>query len=252
MAYIEIMLAKQRIGITYIYPSTRDFLKDYIYNFEGLLNEDIIKVNIKDSDIQYESEISKEKYIKEGIPIVNFPNEYLETLAIYRQISEKIIDKNILLFHGSIISVDEEGYLFTAKSGTGKSTHTRLWCKVFSNRAIMVNDDKPLLEVRRTGVTAHGTPWNGKHHLGCNISVPLKALCILNRSLEGEKQNIINRITKKQAYVMLVRQAYKSKDIIKMGKILKLIEILGDTVPIYELYCNMELEAVQVAYKGMQ
>jgi serine kinase of HPr protein (carbohydrate metabolism regulator) len=51
------------------------------------------------------------------------------------------------LFHGSAIAVDGVGYLFTAKSGTGKSTHARLWRELLGARAVMVNDDKPLLRV---------------------------------------------------------------------------------------------------------
>lgn len=69
---------------------------------------------------------------------------YLETLAVYRKIVTRLVFSDILLIHGSAIAVDGKAYLFTAPSGTGKSTHTRMCREYFKDRAVMVNDDKPL------------------------------------------------------------------------------------------------------------
>ncbi len=85
-----------------------------------------------------------------------------------------------VLFHGSALAIDGDGYLFTAKSGTGKSTHTRLWRERFGDRVVMINDDKPLLHIDAGSVIAYGTPWNGKHRLGTNASVPLRADCVFS------------------------------------------------------------------------
>lgn len=137
------------------------------------------------SDIEYEREKSALEDRKEGLPIRNFPDSYLETLAVYRKFAENLLAYDTVLFHGSVVAVDGIGYLFTAKSGTGKSTHTRLWREYFGERAVMVNDDKPLLQVTENGVIVYGTPWDGKHHLSNNISVPLKAICILTRAEEN-------------------------------------------------------------------
>ena len=117
------------------------------------------------SDIDFEREKSAREDIKEGISIRHFSDAYLETLAVYRKSADHLLSCDTLLFHGSVIAVDGEGYLFTAKSGTGKSTHTRLWREYFGERAVMVNDDKPLLHITDSGVTAYGTPWDGKHRL---------------------------------------------------------------------------------------
>lgn len=109
-------------------------------------------------DIDFEREKSAREDTKEGIPIRQFSDAYLETLAVYRKIADYLLSCDTLLFHGSVIAVDGEGYLFTAKSGTGKSTHTRLWREYFGERAVIVNDDKPLLHITDSGVTAYGTP----------------------------------------------------------------------------------------------
>ena len=157
-------------------------------------------------------------------------------------------DYDTFVFHGSVIAVDGEGYLFTAKSGTGKSTHTRLWREYFGERAVMVNDDKPMLKVTDNGVIAYGTPYNGKHRLGANIYVPLKAICILTR---GEENNIV-RIDKSEAYAMLVQQVYRPQDPMQLMKTLDIVDRMAEGVKLYKLACNLDISAAQVAYEGMK
>ena len=151
-----------------------------------------------------------------------------------------------MLFHGSVVAVDGAAYLFTAASGTGKSTHVALWRKLFGERAVMVNDDKPLLHIGDV-VTAYGTPYDGKHRLSNKIAVPLKAVCILTRAAE----NSIVPITKSEAYAMLIQQAYRPNDVIALQKTMALVDKLADNVRLYRLGCNMDIEAAKVAYEGM-
>ena len=176
-----------------------------------------------------------------------YSDEYLETLAVYRKIAAGLLERDTLLFHGSVIAVDGVAYLFTAKSGTGKSTHTRLWQKQFGDRAVMINDDKPLLRLDEEGVTVYGTPWDGKHHRSTNTACPLKAICILTRS----EVNHIQTMDKKNALPMLCQQSYRPADPAALRKTLSLVDRLGRSVKLYKLNCNMEPEAAQVAYDGM-
>ena len=121
---------------------------------------------------------------------------------------------------------DGFGYLFTAKSGTGKSTHARLCREIFGDGAVMVNDDKPLLRITKDGVIAYGTPWDGKHRLSTNTSVPLKGICILERATEN---HIIRLDTKEQirsAYPMIVQQTHKSGNPANALKTMELIDRL--------------------------
>ena len=149
--------------------------------------------------------------------------------------------------HGSVIAVDGRGYLFTAKSGTGKSTHTRLWRELLGDRAVMVNDDKPLIKVCDSGVTVYGTPYNGKHRLGNNIAVPLRCICILERA----KENHIKQIDRSQAYYMLLQQSYRPSDTAVLAKTLALIDEMSDKVRFYRLGCNMDISAAQLAFNTM-
>ena len=160
-------IAEKNIEIDSLFPEIHALCSDYVTNQIADFS-----VKISEQDIEFEREKSVRERIAEGLEIINYPDSYLETLAVYRKIADKMLSYETMLFHGSAIAVDGQAYLFTAKSGTGKSTHTRLWREVFGDRAVMVNDDKPLLKVTDSGVTVFGTPWNGKHRLGKNNSAP--------------------------------------------------------------------------------
>lgn len=231
------------IGIDSVYSEIHDMCREY----ECSGSEDI-SIVISRSDIDYERRKSALEDEKNGIKVRNFSDSYLETLAVYRKIAEAMTEYGTLLFHGSAIAVNGAGYLFTAKSGTGKSTHTRLWREYLGSSAVMVNDDKPLLQITENGVVVHGTPWDGKHHLSSNISVPLKAICILTKS----GQNIIERISRTSAYPMLLQQTYRPNNSSGMLKTLKILDKISDNIALYKLGCNMDIEAAEIAYNAMK
>lgn len=236
-------IADKVVEINSIYEEVHKYCSDYLTDEPADYS-----VTTTQTDIDFERDKSAHEDEIEGIPTRHFSESYLEELAVYRKIAEKILDYDTILFHGSVVSIDGIGYLFTAKSGTGKSTHTRLWREYFGDRAVMVNDDKPLLKITGSGVIAYGTPYNGKHRLGTNISVPLKAICILTRAAD----NHIEHITREQAYTMLLQQVYRPADMLKMTETLNLIDRLADGVKLYKLGCNMDISAAKVAYEGMQ
>lgn len=243
MNNFTIKLADKNISVS----SMHSFVKDYCMDYITTESEDF-SIQISQSDIDYEREKSRQEDIKENMPVRNFPDNYLEILAVYRKIADKMIEYNTILFHGSVIAVDGIGYLFTAKSGTGKSTHTRLWKECFGERAVMVNDDKPLISITEKCAVVYGTPWDGKHRLSSNISVPLKAVSILERS----EENHIEEISAKQAYNMLVQQTHKSREPQKLMKTLYLIDRLSEKVNLYRLGCNMDISAAKTAYNAMK
>ena len=235
--------AGKTVGVESKYKRVQDLCADYVSE-----SEPDFSVSISQADIDYEWEREKSSAVCENRKPIVTSDDYREELAVYRKIAEKMPEYDTVLFHGSVIAVDGQGFLFTAKSGTGKSTHTRLWRELLGDRAVMVNDDKPLLHISDEGTIAYGTPYNGKHHLGCNMSVRLKGICILTR---GEK-NSIKKITKAEAYSMLVQQIYRPADPVQMGRTLKLLDKLADVTGLYKLSCNMDIEAAEVAYNGMK
>lgn len=240
------MVAKYRFAgrvaeIHSVYEDVHRYCADYLTD-----EAPDFSVNITQADIGYEREKSAREDIARGVRPRSFSDGYLEELAVYRKIAEIMPDYDTILFHGSAVAVDGMGYLFTAKSGTGKSTHTRLWREYLGDRAVMVNDDKPLVKITDSGVTVFGTPYNGKHRLGGNISVPLKAVCILSRSEE-------NRIETagKDLYPMLLQQVYRPADADRMKKTLSLLDRLTDRTELYHLWCNTDISAAKTSYEYM-
>jgi hypothetical protein len=206
-----------------------------------------IVIDTTPEDIEVERVAAIRQAEIDGEPYANFSDGELEATAVHRKIAEEMIWKNVLLFHGSAIAVDGEVYLFTAKSGTGKSTHTRLWREKFGERAFMVNDDKPMLRVHESGVDVCGTPWNGKHRLGTNTELPLRAICVLCR----DKENHIEQIPIQEALPRLWQQSYRPAESTDMGQMLKLIGDIAERIPLFRLGCNMDPEAADVAWEGM-
>lgn len=235
--------ADKVVQVTSIHERVHEYCKEYITDHSPDFS---VIISQEDIDLEYQRELKCAE--SEGREPLSSPDDYSEELAVYRKIAEKMPYYDTVLFHGSCVSVDGQGFLFTAKSGTGKSTHTKLWREYLGDRAVMVNDDKPLIHIKPDGAVVYGTPYNGKHRLGNDISVPLKALCILERA----EQNHIERITKSQAYTMLLQQVYRPFDSDSMRKTLALIDILAENTELYRLGCNMDISAAETAYNIMK
>ena len=240
-------IADRVVEITSVYPGVHRFCADYRDQSAGKSAIDLA-VETTAADVEHERICSDRSAISEGREPGKTPDAYLESLAVYRKIAEGMVDFDTFLFHGSVVAVDGEAYLFTAKSGTGKSTHTALWRDLFGERAVMINDDKPLLRVCEDRVIVYGTPYNGKHKLGTNTSAPLRAICILERAAE----NTIRPVTANEAYRTLVQQTYRPRESGALAKTLSLLDRAIGLVGLYRLGCNMDIEAARVAYEGMK
>ena len=138
------ILADMCIVIRSLYDEVQRMCGDYRAPEDS--QPDLI-VETTPQDIEAEREQSEQTRIEEGLPPYAFDAPYLETLAVYRKIATGCVSRGRLLMHGSVIAVDGRAYMFTARSGTGKSTHVRLWRKLFGDRAVMVNDDKPIIQI---------------------------------------------------------------------------------------------------------
>lgn len=107
--------------------------------------------------------------------------------------------KDTLMIHASVSVKDGAGYVFLGKSGTGKSTHSRLW-KENVEGTWLLNDDNPVLRVVDGKVTVFGTPWSGKTPCYKNEHVPVQAIV----NLEQAPENKITRLNPVMAYAALM------------------------------------------------
>ena len=228
-----IKLADLIIEVKARYRYTFDFCKDYIYDGE---EKPVFTVCATDEDIEKERNTSLE-----------FGDDVLENTCIYRNICREILAYGGMLIHSAVISVDNCGYMFSANSGTGKTTHMNLWLKKFGSRAFVVNGDKPIIRKIGNQFWVYGTPWCGKEGLNTNVGVPLKGITILERA----ENNSIVRVENKEALFFLLTQT----PIPKQTKYLELMynnfDELLKNVPVYRLGCNMEQEAADICYLKM-
>ena len=243
MAQFNLKVAGHTAYVTSLFESTRDYCRNYLTE-----EEPDFFITVTPDDMAFEQKMLDEEAAEEGMRRRRFTDPFLERAAIQRKFAEYLFDDDILLFHGSAVAVDGEGYLFTADCGTGKSTHTRLWRQAFGVRAQMVNDDKPFLQITQSGVLLHGAPWSGKHGLDTNMTVPLKGICILHRGAE----NRIDRITMAEARQMLYKQACCPPEGEKREAFAGLVEQLGEKTALWQMDCNKEEQAAVMAHAAMR
>ena len=159
---------------------------------------------------------------------------FMETYALHAKLSEKLLDYEIFLIHGAAVAHAGAAYLFSADSGTGKTTHVRKWRKYLTD-AFVVNGDKPyVLAGDDSTPMVYGSPWAGKENMYKNTGVPLRAIVLMERA----EKNSIQRISFSEAFLGLLKQVYLPDDPEKMRETLKLLKSLDGRIGFYRFECN--------------
>ena len=242
MADFKIEIAGQVIAVTSLFESTKDYCRKYLTEGEADFS-----VAVTRQDLEEEQELLRQEALEEGLKPRVFGDPFLERNSIQRKVAELLLDRDILLMHGSTVAVEGKAYLFTAACGTGKSTHTRFWRQTFGDRAVMVNDDKPSLRIQSDGVLACGAPWSGKHGLETNITVPLQGICVLERGTENE----ICPVSAEELLPMLLHQGCPPREKAQASHYERLVHTLAQTVPLWKMRCNLDPNAAKVAWEAM-
>lgn len=90
-----------------------------------------------------------------------------------------------LMVHASVVVREGKGYIFLGRSGTGKSTHTRLWLRHIEGSRLL-NDDNPVVYVEEGQVKVSGSPWSGKTPCYINEEYPLQGIVRLSQAPHNE------------------------------------------------------------------
>lgn len=158
-----------------------------------------------------------------------------------------LLDHNGFMLHSSCIEYKGNAYLFSARSGTGKSTHTHIWLDEFKGSKI-INDDKPAIRCTGGKCYAYGTPFSGKNDESINDKAPVRAIVFIERA----KENSIKKIEAIEAIPLFMSQTIRPKTAKYMGIMLELLDSLFKTVPVFLLKCNMDKSAAHVSYEGIE
>lgn len=190
--------------------------------------------------------VGDRKAFQEKYPWCN--DDFCEYTSTAMDFYNKIYQFDGMLIHSSAVVIDGKAYLFTADSGTGKSTHTSLYrCAFGDERVRILNDDKPVVRLEDGVFYAYGTPWSGKTDMHLNLRVPLAGVCVLHR---GEK-NEIEPFKGQEALFALLAQTLRPYDETYAEKMMDLLTELLEKVPVWTMKCNMDPEAARVSYAAM-
>ena len=242
MSVFTISLAGVPIGISSITPKVQEDFSEFMTSEPPKFTVVTTK-----ADLVREIGFLDRKKTDEEVDDRRATRNRLEKRFLLRSIAERMLAYDVLLMHGAVVAVDGKCYMFTAPSGTGKTTHMRLWLEQLP-QAYVLNGDKPFLKVTEEGdVLACGVPWRGKEGMGCNEILPLEAICILDRSTKNrisieEPRNVIGR---------LIQQTNIPPEQVAAMKALQLLDRIVHQVRLYHLECNMEPEAAEVSIGAM-
>lgn len=228
-------IAELNIQIEPLYEDTAKRLEPYKTN---------------ESNFDFEVHIQKAEVAKKFIELaVKCSYADVEGALILEQICNVVLEKfDGFFFHSSSLFLDGKAFLFTAKSGVGKSTQTALWCKHFGNRVTMINDDKPIVRRINGKFYVFGTPWMGKSDIGNNISAQVDTVYVLLRSAVNSAEKVKTGKVFKQIFEATVIP----QDRVKMSKLLELLDDFLSHIKLIELKCNMSDNAVVTAYEASQ
>lgn len=158
-----------------------------------------------------------------------------------------IVQHGRFFLHASAVVYEEEAYLFSAPSGTGKSTHTAFWQKLFPGSYIL-NDDKPVIWPKQEQMTVWGSPFAGKTDLQVNREVPLRGICFLKQG----SVNQIRQVTEDEALALMLNNTYRPVSSEGMNRLLDMIEQTVTQINVYEMSCTREPQAAELSYRVMK
>ena len=226
-------IAGLRVKIENRYDFTTKYCQEY-------LSED------QTSTVDITASVTDEEFAAEKALSSEFSDGYIENICLYRSICRQIPVLGRMLLHGAVLEYDGKAYAFLGRSGTGKSTHTRLW-KKYLGTPKMINGDKPILQYVGAGFIAHGTPWRGKESWGARTSAPLCGLCFLEQS----KENSIRKLTPSETSSRLFGQILLPEEEQSVIATLDLTDKLITAIPSYLLQCDISRDAVKLSFEKL-
>ena len=241
----QIRLADRVIEVHSLYETCIDYCNHYVIPIDEYsapdFTVDMVLRNIRREN-DYNQKNNSSKY---GNTYLYYDPGYMEWYAVHRKICEVLPSFDTFLMHGSVVSYEGKAYMFTAPSGTGKTTRTRLWLEEFPG-SVVVNGDKPYIRVMDECAFAYGSPWCGKEGWNTNVGIPLKAIFVLERS---NTYSTIKKISFSNAFNELLKQTYIPKSKQAVSKTLALLKQLDGKVDIYSFRSVPTRESVRLAWE---
>lgn len=171
-----------------------------------------------------------------------YSEAYLEGQLLFKQLAEKVLAYDTFFFHSAAVCHENEAYIFTGKSGSGKSTHAELWTKLFPNDFI-INGDKPLIKMKKDGFYAYGTPWCGKENMQKNTFAKVRAVYFIEQSC----RNHAEKMTAKEVLQKIFNQTVYIRDSALNKALFEILDRFITEIPFFRLECSISEDAVLTA-----
>ncbi len=153
--------------------------------------------------------------------------------------------RQTLMLHASVVECRGKAYVFQGKSGTGKSTHSRLWLRVVKG-ASLLNDDNPIARIEAGRVFVYGSPWSGKTPCYQNRRAEAGAFVRLVQAPE----NNIRPYRPAEAFASLLPSCSTMKwDKLLYGAVCETVGKIVQLVPTYQLECLPDEAAASLCYR---
>lgn len=232
MEKLRYKIAELNVEILHYGERLKKQAEPYLFNFDG---EPDIKIELKKEKI--------EQYLSTHPNLTFDECEYILVGFLFYN---KILKFNGILVHSSAVVYKHKAYLFTAPSGTGKSTHTSLWLENLKD-AYILNDDKPAVRVIDGEIFAYGTPFSGKNDISRNEKVTLGGIVYVTRGSE----NHIFKVNTPQAINILIWQTVKFRSQKTAEYALNVISKILSKIKIKQLCCNVSKEAFITSFEDL-
>ncbi len=176
---------------------------------------------------------------------------FSEYSLLMGQAADRMLGTGRCLFHGAAFCWNQKAYLFTAPSGTGKSTQLKNWIRLYKDEIQIIDGDKPVLRFFDDGsIMVSPSPWNGKERWrgDPHLAVPLAGIIYLRQGTE----NRIHKMTVKEAVLPIFSQfLFTARDKESVFHISGHEEQMLETVPVWELINLGDLESARVTRKEL-
>ena len=208
--------------------------EDYILTIKNTtLAEHIFKSNRRDSGC-----------VQTNAGVVDTDYSFVR-FGIWFMLNIVAVQRLTAAVHSSVIVCHDEAVMFLGESGTGKSTHTRLWRENIAG-ATLLNDDSPFVGLRDGRVVAYGSPWSGKTPCYKNESYPIRAIVRLSQA----PHNQMRKLRSLQAIGALLPSlppAFAFDEKLE-DAVMNVLSAVVSKVSVYHLECLPNAEAAQLSH----
>ena len=222
-----------------------DIVEIHGLSYKVFLEEDVMTVCMSMQEKEYYFQISADmSTVITDITLIKESESFF--LLYFLRTAYGIISAyhKTLKIHASVIEKNGKALIFLGKSGTGKSTHSKLW-QEFVPGCSLLNDDEPIIRIMNDGtIKVFGAPWSGSTPCYRNASADVSAFVHLHQSDENRltKQNGVESFTS-----LLQSTAIMRSDIDNRTMIISMINDILEKVSVYRLDNRPDREAVSLS-----